>query len=118
MGAAEPCVAIIAASIPTLRVLIKEVISSRGYYLSNDSAAAATRQHGTNLGRLHDTSTVIVAERTPTSRKLSEKDSNERILDRPNCLPVPDSGIMQTNEVNIRYGPRMTSMKDSHDSEV
>ncbi len=93
-GNAETNVTIIAASIPILRVLVREVKSSaRRYYASRDNPTAL-RSHG----RTHANTVTISSRAAPRSQKMDDQ-SDRSILDE---TPRPGH-ILQTSEVAIEY---------------
>lgn len=121
-GNAESCVTIVAACIPILRVLIREVkTSAQRYYLSN-SAGNRSGVHGSaaHQSRARDnanTITISAGKWRGESSSSSQQDEDERGLTR-------ESGkIMQTREVAIEYQEQrgwedheMDEMRRSHKS--
>ncbi|KAK2045738.1 hypothetical protein LZ31DRAFT_583897 [Colletotrichum somersetense] len=106
-GQSETGVTIIAASIPVLRVLIRDVASNaRKYYGSSGSRTGIGR--GGNLGR---TNTVTVTTTSPQKGsfrrkwdKLADDRSDKSVLrDEPN---IDFGKIVRTNEIVVQYDTR------------
>lgn len=101
-GNAESCVTIIAASVPILRVLIRDVKTSyRNYYVSeqndNNTAPNRSRTRGQN-------SVVVTAGRrshNPSTNKLDDG-SEESILDGR----ASPGKIVRRNEIVVEYQDR------------
>ena len=96
-GNAESCVTIIAACIPILRVLIRDVkTSAQRYYVSNTNRSGVhSSAHHSKVRDNQNTITITAGRRTDTSS--SHQDEEERGLTR-------ESGkIMQTREVAVEY---------------
>lgn len=115
-GNAESCVTIVAASIPVLRVLIRDVATTaaRRYYASSGS------QGGTKALKSQNTHVAASSARRSRIDNLARKedDSSDRsILDGQtgvgvavcdNTLPIhhPSGQIMRTDEVAVEYHER------------
>lgn len=101
-GNAESCVTIIAASVPILRVLIRDVKTSyRNYYVSeqndNDTASKRSRIRGQN-------SVVVTAghrSHNPSANKLDDG-SDKSILDGR----ASPGKIVRRNEIVVEYQDR------------
>lgn len=95
-GNAETNVTIVAASIPVLRVLVKEVKSSaRRYYVS-------TEDHTTNRSGYRNQHTITIsAGRNSRHQRIRSQDaqSDKSILD-------DKPGIVRTKEVAVEYHKR------------
>ncbi|PKS13135.1 hypothetical protein jhhlp_000477 [Lomentospora prolificans] len=94
-GNAESCVTIIAACIPILRVLIRDVKSSAGrYYVSHRSGAVGGASAIQSKSRDHNTITITGGRKdngylTPEDERELTRESNGK--------------IMQTKEIAIEY---------------
>ncbi|KEZ40759.1 putative integral membrane protein [Scedosporium apiospermum] len=95
-GNAESCVTIIAACIPILRVLIRDVKTSAGrYYLSNGRTGAGHSTHHQSKNRDNSNTITITGGRKDNGYYKAE---DERELTRES-----NGKIMQTKEVAIEY---------------
>lgn len=106
-GTCESGVTIMAASIPVLRVLVRDVASSaRKYY-----GSSGTRTNGSRLGGgLARSNTVTV---TTSTRKGSIRRKWDRLADdksdenAPGVASKPEFGkIVMTNEIVVQYDTR------------
>ncbi|KAM0335087.1 hypothetical protein ACHAQA_000121 [Verticillium albo-atrum] len=102
----ENVVAIIAASIPVLRVFVKDMKSSaRGYYAYGTDDNTKRSQIGNNT-------TVMTANRTANRRASISKHPAESGLDDDSDKSILDErhgsgslgGIVRTNEITVDYG--------------
>jgi hypothetical protein len=114
-GNAESCVTIIAASIPILRVLVREVSTSarRKYYISREGNSSVTGA-GVSAKRTKmrsQTNTVVVTggPRSRIDQALSgnTKGSTDDWSDKSILEGRASPGkIVQTNEINVEYQDR------------
>jgi hypothetical protein len=101
-GNAESCVTIIAASIPILRVLIRDVKTSyRNYYVSeyNDNHTASKRS------RVRGQNSVVVTggRRTHTTSSNKLDDGSEKSILEGRTSP---GKIVRRNEIVVEYQDR------------
>jgi hypothetical protein len=127
----ESAITIIAASIPVLRVLVRDVRSSARQYRMTDDHNTTGRngtKPGTQATRIKSLATATGAhggdgdddENTPdssdgrhTPSKPADARSDKSILDADPRKPVrsqqqrqPESSILRTQAVSIEYSPR------------
>src|SRR3569833_2847478 len=110
-GNAESNVTIIAASIPILRVLIREVkTSARRYYVSNGNTATGLRSNGRTLNN-----TIVIsggAVQTQNSQKQDDQ-SDKSILGGADASR--NGRIVRTNEINVEYRTRRDGDSDEYE---
>lgn len=100
-GNAESCVTIIAASIPILRVFVRDATNTARRYYGADNHTAATR-HGHNLGSKNNT--VVITSRPRTARDKEDDWSDKSIINEQR--PPSGTGRMVESEVGVEYGGR------------
>jgi len=110
-GNAESAVTIIAASIPILRVLVREVRSTaRRYYVSKEGGTGSNTQHNT---------VVISGGNLTSSRhhshvpsKVQDDSSDKSILSDGPYSKNANGRIVRTNEINVAYQSRKDADSD------
>jgi hypothetical protein len=114
-GNAESSVTIIAASIPILRVLVREArTSARRYYMTKEGASSATRSRN---GRSQHNTVVISTGTGGVSRTVISKPKLDNSSDKSILSDPPANGkIMRTNEINVAYQSRLDN--DSEEFEL
>lgn len=105
-GNAESCVTIIAASIPVLRVLVRDAkTSARKYYVSQGATDTYAQDYTRRSRLLSHNNTVVVtargSQRTSPGQKQDDW-SDKSILDG-NTTP---GRILQTNMVAVEFQDR------------
>jgi hypothetical protein len=106
-GNAETTVTVIAASIPILRVLIRDSYTSRRY----GSGEKGIRLNSTTKATLQ--SNRVTVSGGPGSERTSQgadDDSDKSILGEP--APSRANGIVRTNAVVVEYQPRRDRDED------
>lgn len=115
---------VVAASIPILRVLVREVRSTaRRYYLSEEGASSGSGQRS-RTGRMQHNAVVILSGGLSASRhqpqhdpsKLQDDRSDKSILSEGAYVKTTNGRIVRTNEVNVAYRSRKDT--DSEDFEL
>jgi len=123
-GIAESAVTIVAASIPILRVLVREArTTARRYYVSKDGASSGSGLRS-KAGRTQNNTVVISsgnlasADRQANISKIQDDSSDKSILsDGPYRASGTGNGrIVRTKEVNVAYQSRKDT--DSDDFEM
>lgn len=108
-GVAEPALTIVAASVPFLRVLVKHVVSSQEYHLSNFHSARSNRSKQIDLSnRSRGVKTSVITSRADHSDHLEGADarSDTSILDMPAPSAGANNGIMRTQGFKVSYESR------------
>ena len=123
---AEPAITIVAASIPVLRALIKEITTSGARYFSSDkysSGPKGTAQSGTKGASRKRDSAVFHQSRVVTTVTGQAKDSydihgdtgsDKSILEAPAEL----GQIRQTQEVRLSYHDRSDNDSMGYEMDV
>lgn len=102
-GNAESCVTIIAASIPILRVFVRDATNTaRRYYGATGGADTRATRHGYNLGSKNNT--VVITSRPRTAREKEDDWSDKSIINEQR--PPSGTGRMVESEVGVEYGGR------------
>lgn len=113
---AESAVTIIAASIPVLRALIKEISSSIDRYGRSTGDKTGLKSHPRSTPRcLHASNviTTIIGSRRDPQDPQGDADSDKSILDAGRAPGKLEPGrIVQTQEIRLSYHDR-----SDHDSE-
>ena len=121
-GNAESSVTIVAASIPILRVLVREArTTARRYYVSKDATSSGSGLRS-KAGRTQ-TNTVVIssgnlasANRQANISKIQDDSSDKSILSDGPYRASGNSRIVRTKEVNVAYQSRKDT--DSDDFEM
>jgi hypothetical protein len=95
-GEAEPNTTVIAASIPVLRVLFRDI--SRTYYGSSTGAHGYLRSNPQSQFPANNNTTITVSE-----AKLGDESSERSILRTPS---MAKNAIMRTTQVAVKYDAR------------
>ena len=109
---AEGSVSIMAASIPVMRTLIKEVATTRRYYASkSDPNQTGTTENSFSKPHRETYRASISATSTPKNggetRFRSDNDSDESILDIPGMpVSVPENCVIQMKDAAWASGER------------
>ena len=106
-GNAESCVTIIAASIPILRVFVRDVqTSARKYYLNTDGESQTNQ--GSKKSKRNITAVASTQHSRSTGRKGDDDSSDKSILDG---FSSHGKHIMQTNEIAVEYEMKHVLLK-------
>ncbi|KAK3693299.1 hypothetical protein B0T22DRAFT_369447 [Podospora appendiculata] len=112
-GNAESNVTIVAASIPILRVLIRDAASSRRYYKSGQGSDP-TRDNSKFTGAKQSHAVVTISggpldSQVDMQKQMADDSSDRSILggDHPGALKTgPNGKIVQTQDFSVRYHTR------------
>ena len=119
-GNAESAVTIIAASIPILRVLVREVRSTaRRYYVSKEGGTGSSGLRS-RTGRNTQHNTVVISGGNLTSSrhhshvpsKVQDDSSDKSILSDGPYSKNANGRIVRTNEINVAYQSRKDADSD------
>ena len=99
---AEITVCIIAASIPVLRVLLKDVKSTLVRYGYGGSSSGNSRSRGETFQKSNNRATVLAVKSKNSSGSRMDDDSEKDILEF-NGMGQGHSGILQKNEFAIEF---------------
>ncbi|KAG7293706.1 hypothetical protein NEMBOFW57_003763 [Staphylotrichum longicolle] len=104
-GNTETTVTIIAASIPMLRVMIRDVAGSRRAYGSSDGEYYKD-QSGKRNTRVVTISSGPMASDVEMAKQINDDDSDKGILDDNHHDAVKMGRIVQTNDFQLKYDTR------------
>jgi hypothetical protein len=100
--AAETATAIVAASVPVLRVLFKEKLSSRGYNMSTGRDLPLSTVRGTRKGTLTSQSKKDPLGGWSTTVVAKEDDESDRSILRDDKVST-NAGIVQTHSYVVDF---------------